>query len=299
MTTGRKLAIWIPIGLLIIAGFCYCLAIGKTNPVLKQFPQIRSLETGQVISARKASHTDGIFGEWHVNLFDSQQSIAFVRVNPDAYELNIFCGEGEAADSTSALCMRNGAVAGLNGSYFNVQELTHTTYMKDDGMEVGETLPSETFRTNGVFLSGADGYEMDAADTLAVLPEGEAKWEAMASGPILIDEGEAIVYEEGIKGWKKFYNRRHPRSMVGKDAEGYLWLVAVDGRFDEGIGMTIAEMTELSRMLGLTDALNLDGGGSTTLWTLVGGVLNHPYDNKRYDHEGQRIVPNVLGVIRK
>ena len=87
--------------------------------------------------------------------------------------------------------------------------------------------------------------------------------------------------------------------MVGIDNEGYLWLVAVDGRFEEGIGMTIAEMTELAGMLGLTDALNLDGGGSTTLWTLCAGVMNHPYDNRRYDHEGQRVVPNVIGVIKK
>lgn len=285
--------------LLLLAGLVCLLSGCRTNPVLEQFPEILDLETGQVISAWKASRTDGICGEWHPQLFDSQQSLAFIRVNPAAYELNIFCGEGEQADSTSALCMRNAAIAGINGSYFNVQELTHTTYVKDDGAEVGETLPSEVYRTNGVFLSGADGYEINAADTVAVLPEGEARWEAMASGPILIDEGEPVVYESGIKGWKKFYNRRHPRTMVGIDNEGYLWLVAVDGRFEEGIGMTIAEMTELAGMLGLTDALNLDGGGSTTLWTLCAGVMNHPYDNRRYDHEGQRVVPNVIGVIKK
>lgn len=285
--------------LLLLAGLVCLLSGCRTNPVLEQFPEILDLETGQVISAWKASRTDGICGEWHPQLFDSQQSLAFIRVNPAAYELNIFCGEGVQADSTSALCMRNAAIAGINGSYFNVQELTHTTYVKDDGAEVGETLPSEVFRTNGVFLSGADGYEINAADTVAVLPEGEARWEAMASGPILIDEGEPVVYEAGIKGWKKFYNRRHPRTMVGIDSEGYLWLVAVDGRFEEGIGMTIAEMTELAGMLGLTDALNLDGGGSTTLWTLCAGVMNHPYDNRRYDHEGQRVVPNVIGVIKK
>ncbi|MBR4775654.1 MAG: phosphodiester glycosidase family protein [Bacteroidales bacterium] len=289
--------------LLFIAGLVFlftgCKTTPKTNPVLEQFTDIMDLETGKVLSAQEATAANGICGEWHPQLFDSQQSIAYVRINPEAYELNIFCGEGEQADSTSALCMRNSAVAGINGSYFNVQELTHTTYVKDDRAEVGETLPSEVFRTNGVFLSGEDGYEIDAADTVAVLQAGEKSWEAMASGPILIDDGKPIVYEEGIQGWEKFYNRRHPRTMVGKDAEGYLWLVAVDGRFDEGVGMTIAEMTELAQMLDLTDALNLDGGGSTTLWTLEKGVMNHPYDNKRYDHEGQRVVPNVIGVVKK
>ena len=49
---------------------------------------------------------------------------------------------------------------------------------------------------------------------------------------------------------------------------------------------------------GLVDALNLDGGGSSTLWTAQEGILNHPYDNKRFDHEGERGVPNCI-VIRR
>ena len=45
-------------------------------------------------------------------------------------------------------------------------------------------------------------------------------------------------------------------------------------------------------------ALNLDGGGSSTLWTAQEGVLNHPYDNRRFDHEGERGVPNCIVVRR-
>jgi exopolysaccharide biosynthesis protein len=72
-------------------------------------------------------------------------------------------------------------------------------------------------------------------------------------------------------------------------------MIVVDGRFPgDAEGMTIAELTELSQKLGLTEALNLDGGGSSTLWVLPEGVLNHPYDNHRFDHEGQRIVPNII-----
>ena len=39
-------------------------------------------------------------------------------------------------------------------------------------------------------------------------------------------------------------------------------------------------------------------GGSSTLWTAQEGVLNHPYDNRRFDHEGERGVPNCIVVRR-
>ncbi len=52
-------------------------------------------------------------------------------------------------------------------------------------------------------------------------------------------------------------------------------------------------------MMRLTDALNLRGGGSSTLWALEGGVLNHPCDNHKFDNAGQRRVPNILAVKRE
>ena len=105
------------------------------------------------------------------------------------------------------------------------------------------------------------------------------------------------TYGEDMPNWKSFYNKRHPRTLMGKDADGGVWLVVVDGRFPgEAEGMTIAELTALAEKLGLVEALNLDGGGSSTLWTLPGGVLNHPCDNGKFDHVGQRIVPNAVVV---
>ena len=60
--------------------------------------------------------------------------------------------------------------------------------------------------------------------------------------------------------------------------------------------MNVSEMQTFCESLGLYEALNLDGGGSATLWTSDFGVLNHPYDNQRFDHEGERSVPNALIV---
>ena len=140
----------------------------------------------------------------------------FLSKVPEIHD--ILCAEGERADSTSALCSRFGALAGINGSYFNMRELTPVTYVKDDGFTVGTTSMKEASRTNGVFLSRTEGVCIEASDTTGL---EDGAWEAMASGPILIDDGEVYTYSESTPGWKGFFNARHPRSLVGTDAEGY------------------------------------------------------------------------------
>jgi Phosphodiester glycosidase len=75
-----------------------------------------------------------------------------------------------------------------------------------------------------------------------------------------------------------FAELRHPRTMIGTSADGTIWLVTVDGRQPElSVGMSLAELRTLARRLGLTNALNLDGGGSTTMW-VQGQVMNKPSD---------------------
>jgi exopolysaccharide biosynthesis protein len=64
--------------------------------------------------------------------------------------------------------------------------------------------------------------------------------------------------------------------------------------------MTLVRLTDLMISLKCTDAVNLDGGGSTTMWIRgkpFGGVVNMPSDNKKFDHEGEKNVADIL-VIR-
>jgi exopolysaccharide biosynthesis protein len=91
-----------------------------------------------------------------------------------------------------------------------------------------------------------------------------------------------------------FAEMRHPRTMVGTAGDKSIWLVTVDGRQPErSVGMTLAELRTFARRLGLVNALNLDGGGSTTRW--VGGeVVNTPSDAT-----GQRKVSDALLVFAR
>jgi hypothetical protein len=77
---------------------------------------------------------------------------------------------------------------------------------------------------------------------------------------------------------KGFAEGRHPRTMIGNEPDGTIWLVIVDGRQPQlSVGMTLVELRALARRLGLVNALNLDGGGSSTMW-VEGHVVNSPSD---------------------
>ncbi len=91
-----------------------------------------------------------------------------------------------------------------------------------------------------------------------------------------------------------FVENRHPRTMIGTRADDSIWLVTIDGRQpDLSAGMTLVELRELARRLGLTNALNLDGGGSTTMWA-DGRVVNSPSDAA-----GPRKVSDALLITRR
>ena len=65
----------------------------------------------------------------------------------------------------------------------------------------------------------------------------------------------------------------------------------------EARGMSLSELTDLMLSLHCKEAVNLDGGGSTTMWISgkpFDGVVNIPCDNKKFDHTGERAVSNIL-----
>ncbi|MBB1258710.1 phosphodiester glycosidase family protein [Streptomyces alkaliterrae] len=110
-------------------------------------------------------------------------------------------------------------------------------------------------------------------------------------GPLLLRDGRTAL-DPVRDGWspeavdghdrRTFYNewylRRNPRTAAGITASGHLVLMTADGRHPgHSAGLTIPEAAAVMRSLGAVDALNLDGGGSTTLVT-HGRVRNTPSD---------------------
>jgi hypothetical protein len=73
---------------------------------------------------------------------------------------------------------------------------------------------------------------------------------------------------------------RHPRTIAGVDYFGRLMLVTIDGRQGRSVGTTLLETARVARALGMRDAVNLDGGGSTTM-AVRGHLVNHPSGAER------------------
>lgn len=99
----------------------------------------------------------------------------------------------------------------------------------------------------------------------------------IGGGPLLLKDGKVAVDAEAQGFQPSFYAVRHPRTALGRTADGDLWFVAIDGRQSMSAGATLDETAKILQRLGCTDAINLDGGGSTTL-SLLGVVANRPSD---------------------
>jgi hypothetical protein len=109
----------------------------------------------------------------------------------------------------------------------------------------------------------------------------------IGGGPYLLRRGNIIVdaEQEGFK--EDFYGKRHPRTAIGRTAAGDIWLVVVDGRQSCSIGATLDEMAQIMEHFGCTDAINLDGGGSST-FNLFGLTVNRPSEGS------ERAIANAL-----
>ena len=101
-------------------------------------------------------------------------------------------------------------------------------------------------------------------------------------GPVLITGGKQGEWGKG--------EPRHPRSAIGWN-DAFFYLVVVDGRQANSVGMTFPELAALMAELGCTEALNLDGGGSSTMW-VSGRIVNSPSGG------AERALANALVLVR-
>jgi len=128
----------------------------------------------------------------------------------------------------------------------------------------------------------------------SLLPDPQALWErvryAASAGPVLWSAGQRVLDPAAESISRVFCAARHPRTAAGARADGTLLLVTVDGRQPAAsVGMSCDELADLMRELGAVDAVNLDGGGSTTM---VAGsrTLNQPSDDEGDRENGDALL---------
>jgi Phosphodiester glycosidase len=154
------------------------------------------------------------------------------------------------------------------------------THVVNDMVCKGGTMWPKKGRVFSTPIAGTKAYEITSMTPGEEVSFGwSLGWpdvfDTIGGNPTLVRNGEIFIERNGVGG---FFNR-HPRTGVGITADGRVLFVTVDGRRQGySIGMTPWRFGQLFLSLGATYALNLDGGGSTTM-VVNGQIVNRPSDD--------------------
>ena len=204
-------------------------------------------------------------------LFNSNQFINFIEIDANSEAVTEIIASPELTQ-TSVLAKQNGAIAAINGSFFkfglgyNTEDYNSVDYLRKEGI----TLAPNTYTAPGIgramHQKGAIAifngkFYILKADRLKEWEKYIQAQEVITSGPLLRIDGNDEPLESSA-----FYVTRHPRTAVAKRENGNIIFFTVDGRSSESNGMSLEELQKTLRWLGASDILNLDGGGSTTMY---------------------------------
>jgi exopolysaccharide biosynthesis protein len=254
---------------------------------------------------KKEKITSGVYLKtfwFNKSLFNSNQNVSILEIKQKK-DLSFDLGyDPMILYKTSDFGKQNNALAALNGTFFDIANGGSVDYIRADGIVINENRLGKSGIRAGhqqsalVFNKGKLSIEkwngkQDWEQSL----EGE---DIMVSGPLLILNRDA----EKLDTANAFNKTRHPRTAVAISKNKRVLLITVDGRNENSAGMSLFELTKLMHWLSADNAINLDGGGSTALWIknyMETGLVNYPSDNRKWDHEGERKVANVVLLKKK
>ncbi len=192
--------------------------------------------------------------------------------------------------ATSDTAVKYKASGAVNGGYFNITDGVSASYVFIDGKEAASPRINRALIENPKLASYLEHIfnrseirillDDSGAQTIRIMPHedpvpsGLRLLHSLQAGPQLLptlsERQEAFVRVEpdGKEADSIGCRRRAARTAFGITAEGYAMLVCVSaaGQDPESRGLTLAELAELLKVLGCTQAINLDGGASSTMW---------------------------------
>ncbi len=195
--------------------------------------------------------------------------------------------EGE---TTSQIAENNGAIAAINGGGFT-DKSSNALWTGNGGLPIGLIMSGGDIKYNDLGKNGQ-------TDLLAITKEGVmlvGKYsveklqelgvqEALSFGPSLVINGK-MTPMSGDGGWGIA-----PRTLIGQRVDGAIILLVIDGRGVSSLGATLKEAQEVIYKLGAVNAMNLDGGKSTTMY-YDGDIINTPSNSM-----GERSIPTAIIV---
>jgi len=200
-----------------------------------------------------------------------------------------------------AFCHARGFDEAMVGGFYERPDLTPLGELRTGGVarrHVPFAAPHGAVRA----ALSVDGGRVAIArrDDLPAHPAGDL----LQAGPLLVRGGAPVLGDdEGFSAGSHQFDSditagRYPRAAIGVTRRGELLAVACDGRADDEAGLSMAELAEAMAALGAVQAMNLDGGGSTSL--ICGGRLrNVPRESHGVALSGGRAVATAIVFRRR
>lgn len=268
-----------------------------------------SAEDSTMVSEENSSNAAGIdtnalYDEWSYKSSDMSISIEKVVTGSGSQQITYYAADVQVKDAsqlqaafaknsfgtnivepTSDIAAAHEAVFAVNGDYYG---------FRSDGVVIrnGILYRNEPAREAAVLYADGTMASFDESEISAETLLEQGALQTLSFGPALVKEGKAVEYFNNVKIDTNFGNRSisnaNPRTGIGMIAPNHYVFVVVDGRTDESRGMTLEEFAQLFAELGVTEAYNLDGGGSSTMY-FMGRVVNNPAAR-----QGERGVSDIL-----
>lgn len=222
-------------------------------------------------------------------LYNNIQTIAIAKYSQKELYTDIYCTK-DNFKKTNYLADEVNAVIAINGSYFDRTKNKSITAIWINGEELSTTQDDMKSRCTGIlgFKNGImkimkyDAYNTTSND-LALLSK---KYDSLfVTGPLLHLDG---VSADNIKIESSSFNGYNPRTMIGYDNDGMIYMVVVEGRNDEAKGLKIQNMINLAEDLNLVSAINVDGGSSSILYIKNVGNISRPSNGYVFR------IPNII-----
>ena len=246
---------------------------------------VQTVDGGTVIGEYSDSNTSITLKQYRA--YDSNIYVADVTVS-DASALKTALANNtygrNITDTTSNMAEDNNAILAINGDYYGARQSGYVIRNGNLYRNTSGDRDALVIKQNGEFEFVSEG-ETSAEELLK-----NGAYQVLSFGPVLLKDGEISVGENDEVGIAMASN---PRTAIGYLGNNHYVFVVSDGRTSESAGLSLYELASFMKELGVADAYNLDGGGSSTM-VFKGEIINNPTTNGRSNQE--RSVSDIVYI---
>ena len=246
---------------------------------------VETVEGGTVIGEYSDSNTSITLKQYRA--YDSEIYVADVTVSDvsvlktalanNTYGRNI-------TDTTSNMAAENNAVLAINGDYYGARQAGYV-------IRNGNLYRNTSGDRDALVITKTGEFEfVSENETSAEELLQSGAYQVLSFGPVLLAGGEISVGENDEVGMAMASN---PRTAIGYLGNNHYVFVVSDGRTSESAGLSLYELATFMKELGVVDAYNLDGGGSSTM-VFKGEIINNPTTNGHSNQE--RSVSDIVYI---